>query len=102
MSSIKRDSYGGCCTLPLGETGFFRLEKTDRWWLVSPEGNAFLSFGVNHVEPELMMAEYNKKFWAKKFGVDPNSGTEKFLPGFAYKVKNDLKAWGMNTFNFRR
>ncbi|MBN2309409.1 MAG: hypothetical protein JXR94_10590, partial [Candidatus Hydrogenedentes bacterium] len=28
----------------------FRLEEQDgRWWFVSPEGEPFLSFGVNHI-----------------------------------------------------
>lgn len=49
-------------------TGFFRLEKADRWWLVTPEGDAFLSFGVNHIQPDRTTAPYNKAFWAKEFG----------------------------------
>ena len=38
-----RDPFGGCMDIALGETGFFRLHKTDRWWLVTPAGNAYLS-----------------------------------------------------------
>jgi len=25
-------------------TGYFRMEKDERWWMVTPDGNAFLSF----------------------------------------------------------
>ena len=46
---MERDRYGGCLDLVFDATGYFRLEKTDRWWLVTPEGHAFLSFGANHV-----------------------------------------------------
>ena len=29
---------------------YFRIEQENgRWWFVTPEGRAFLSFGVNHV-----------------------------------------------------
>jgi len=39
------DRFGGWMGKRFAATGFFRVEKDDRWWLVSPEGNAFLSFG---------------------------------------------------------
>ena len=42
------DPYGGWKGKKFRASGFFRVEKDDRWWLVSPEGNAFLSFGINH------------------------------------------------------
>ena len=50
-------------------TGFFRLEKADRWWLVTPEGNAYLSFGLNHAERKHLYRGYNRDFWIKKFAV---------------------------------
>jgi len=92
-----RDKYGGCTDIHFEPTGFFRLEKADRWWLVTPEGNAFLSFGANHVDIRNIMASYNKEFWAKKFGIGENADSKAFLPGFEKKVKDDLKAFGMNT-----
>ena len=42
-NNLARDTYGGDPSLSFDATGFFRLEKTNRWWLVTPEGNAFLS-----------------------------------------------------------
>ena len=44
-----RDQYGGWTAGPkLESTGFFRAAKHNgRWWLVTPEGHLFLSFGVN-------------------------------------------------------
>ena len=44
-----RDEYGGWATGPsLEATGFFRAAKQNgKWWLVTPGGHLFLSFGVN-------------------------------------------------------
>ena len=45
-----RDKYGGMSRIHFEATGFFRIEYTNgRWWLITPEGNAFLSFGLNHI-----------------------------------------------------
>ncbi|SEP08580.1 hypothetical protein SAMN02800692_3562, partial [Luteibacter sp. UNC138MFCol5.1] len=45
------DRYGGRTDLPaMQATGWFRTQKQgDRWWLVTPEGHAFFSLGVNAV-----------------------------------------------------
>jgi agarase len=44
------DEYGGRTDLGGRKTGFFGLEKIrDRWWFVTPAGNAFLSKGVEEV-----------------------------------------------------
>ena len=41
------DIYGGWTIRNLGGSGFFRVEKAeDRWWIVDPLGNIFLSKGV--------------------------------------------------------
>ena len=60
------DRYGGWTGKRFEATGYFRVEKDDRWWLVTPEGNAFLSWGINHLYPDLHMQEYNKEAWRKK------------------------------------
>ena len=45
------DPYGGRTDLPtMQATGWFHTQKQgDRWWLVTPEGHAFFSLGVNAV-----------------------------------------------------
>ena len=49
-------------------TGFFRLEAGESVVaLVTPEGNAFLSFGINHVQPDRTAAPYNREFWPKGY-----------------------------------
>ncbi len=92
-----RDKYGGCSDIRFEATGFFRLEKSDRWWMVTPEGNAYLSFGVNHAELKNVMRDYNKEFWAGKFGIPADSERKDFQPGFEEKLERDMKAYGFTT-----
>ena len=62
------DGFGGWTGKTFAATGFFRVEKDDRWWLVSPEGNAFLSFGINHLHPDLWNQDYNREAWKARLG----------------------------------
>lgn len=64
------DRFGGWTGKKFKATGFFRVEKDERWWLVSPEGNAFLSWGINHLYPDLFKQEYNTLAWRKKLGIE--------------------------------
>tara|TARA_B110000116_G_C16244563_1_gene319570 strand:+ start:173 stop:475 length:303 start_codon:yes stop_codon:yes gene_type:complete len=45
------DRFGGWTGKGFEATGYFRMEKDERWWMVTPDGNAFLSFGINHLFP---------------------------------------------------
>ncbi|MEM8952615.1 MAG: hypothetical protein AAGD22_00545 [Verrucomicrobiota bacterium] len=43
------DVYGGFTDIKGEKTGFFHTEKIDgRWWLITPEGNAFWGIGMAH------------------------------------------------------
>ena len=46
-----REEYGGWANGPkLSATGFFHAAKQDgKWWLVTPSGHLFLSFGINSI-----------------------------------------------------
>ena len=46
-----RDAYGGWANGPtLPKTGYFSTAKRDgRWWLVTPDGHLFLSWGVDSI-----------------------------------------------------
>lgn len=47
------DRYGGWRGIASDATGRFRVEEIDgRWWLVTPEGHAFFSAGVQNVNPD--------------------------------------------------
>jgi len=68
------DKYGGWIELKSKATGFFRTENIDGiWWLIDPEGNAFISKGVNHISftadhaPSLGYSPY-EKVTKKKYG----------------------------------
>ncbi len=46
------DRYGGWTQKPLTKTGWFHTEYDGkRWWLADPEGNAFISSGIDCILP---------------------------------------------------
>ena len=97
------DKFGGWKGLRFHGTGFFRTEKADRWWLVTPEGNAFLSLGVNHIHPDLLFQEYNREYWAEKLGYCEVPYSHKGFDAspahgrWLSMVQEDLQKWGFNT-----
>jgi hypothetical protein len=88
MERRETDRFGGWTGKRFKATGFFRVEKDERWWLVTPEGNAFLSFGINHLHPDLWNQDYSREVWKKRFGIDDLDGPE-FAPA--------LRAWFLQT-----
>ena len=73
-------------------TGFFRAEHIDgRWWLISPEGNAFFSLGLNHAEETDLLHPNNRHVWEKKYG-----SREAWIAG----VLDDLPRFGFNTLGW--
>jgi len=49
---VSPSKYGGWTCRQFDATGFFRTGKADgRWWLIDPEGFAFLHVAVNSVRP---------------------------------------------------
>ncbi|QDV26766.1 hypothetical protein [Aureliella helgolandensis] len=50
-------------------TGFIHLKQLDgEWWFINADGEKFVSIGVNHIEPQLWLAPYNKAATLKKYG----------------------------------
>lgn len=86
------DRFGGWPGLRFEATGHFRIERKGRWWLVTPEGNAFLSLSLNHAEPGLMRQSYNRDHWLRVFG-----GEAALLEGFRNRVAEDLRTFGFNS-----
>src|SRR5512137_1204101 len=87
--TAKRDAYGGWPGLKFEKTGFFHLAKDSagRWWMVSPEGNAYLADQMDHIELNKLQGDYNRAFWAQKFGIASNAPNADWLPGYQAKVK---------------
>ncbi len=92
----RTDKFGGIRAIKFKPSGFFRIEKGDRWWLVTPEGSGFISYGLNHTDLVYLQQEYNKDFWIKKFGAS-GIDDQAFRQGFINKVFSDLDKFGMNT-----
>ncbi len=94
----ERDTYGGWPGLKFEKTGFFHLAKDSagRWWMVSPEGNAYLAAQMDHMEVRILQGDYNRAFWAQKFGIPSNAPNADWLPGYHAKVRQDMKAIGFN------
>ncbi|MFK7817753.1 MAG: hypothetical protein AB8G99_03460 [Planctomycetaceae bacterium] len=40
------------------------------WWFINADGEKFVSIGVNHIEPHLWLAPYNKVNTLKNYGSD--------------------------------
>ena len=75
---IDLDPYGGWRAIKLSKTGFFHTEHDgNRWWFVTPEGHAFLSFGINHYHEGWWTQEYNLDHWLATFGAH-RPGDEKW------------------------
>lgn len=88
------DLYGGWKKIQFESTGFFQVAARDgNWWLVTPQGNAFISKGVNHVSfradnvPTLGYSPYQR-------AVQNKYGSE---DAWAQAVVDRLRGWGFNT-----
>jgi hypothetical protein len=92
-----RDRFGGWRGKKFKATGFFRTEHDGtRWWLATPEGNAFLSFGINHYHAGWWIQDYNRDHWMKAFGAR-RPWDQAWRNGFRKVAVADLKRLGLNT-----
>ena len=74
----ERDRFGGWTGIQSESTGFFRVEKIGgRWWFITPDGNVFMSTGMNHVDYK-----------------------EDYSPEFIRFTVDALKDWGFNTIGW--
>jgi len=92
--STDRDPYGGWNHLQFESTGFFHVSERDGvWWLVTPQGHAFLSKGINNVSfraddaPTLGYSPYQRAVQNKYGSQD----------AWAEAVVDRLRGWGFNT-----
>lgn len=88
------DKYGGWTGLKSQGTGFFRTEKINGiWWLIDPDGNVFVSKGVDDISytagksPKLGYAPYGKTT-SQKYG-DATT--------WAKAAIDRLRSWNFNT-----
>lgn len=92
------DRFGGWKDKRFKATGFFRTEHDgQRWWLVTPEGNAFLSFGINHFQSYIFRQPHNKAAWRRRLGVDNLNDKSKFNPAYRDWALEVCRDYGINT-----
>lgn len=97
QDATSRDPFGGWTGRKFKSTGFFRVEKDERWWLVTPEGNAFLSFGINHLTPDVFRQKFNREAWQKKLGVEDLDNSAEFAPALRKWFLQTCEDYGFNT-----
>ena len=91
------DRFGGWKGKRFKATGFFRTEHDGkRWWLVTPGGHAFISFGVNHYHTGWWAQDHNRDHWVKKFGAR-RPYDDAWNRGFRDAALADLRRLGLNT-----
>ncbi len=97
-SSGQLDRFGGWKGRNFRATGFFRTEHDgQRWWLVTPEGNAFLSFGINHLHSDLWRQDFNRKAWQEKLGLNDIQNWAKFSSALRTWFLKTCRQYGFNT-----
>jgi hypothetical protein len=78
------DVYGGWLQLTGVKTGYFHTQQIQgRWWLVTPEGNAFFSKGVDNVS------------YAPEGKSSPKPPAD--IPAWANATSQQLRGWNLNT-----
>ena len=90
-------TYGGWTGKTFKATGFFRVVKDQRWWIVTPEGNAFLSFGINHLVPDLFTQDYQKEQWQNIFGIKDSHNWQAYKPALRKWFLQTCCDFGFNT-----
>ena len=101
-SPAERDLYGGRTDLPAFKaTGWFRAERRDgRWSLVTPEGHAFFSLGVNAVTTEQRSYVQGREWMFT--GLPPDSGAWQAFYGSSDNRAPDAQATAGIGYNHGR
>ncbi len=85
------DNYGGRADKKFTASGFFKaVKQNNRWWLVDPNGNAFINVGLVNVAPAASQRE--KEASKEKYGDNDNwaNETQKLMLDNGF---NALGAW---------
>jgi len=92
------DKFGGVKSNAFEPKGFFRLERDpERWWLVSPEGNAFLLNAMDHCHQHVTNRSYNRDHWNKQWNLESGANMgEREEAFYKRKVAEDRAYLGFN------
>lgn len=78
----------------------------EAWWLISPEGDPFISLGINHVDPLFLSGPYNTEKTLQTYGSDwfDQEGNYNYegeaIRQWLGQVAHDFDSWGFNTFGY--
>lgn len=73
------------------ERMFFSVAQTaGRWWWRTPEGQRFLSRGLNHIDPATAKYPENRDLWHQRYGADEARWRRE-------GVRTRLLDWGFNS-----
>ena len=87
------DKFGGTTSVVSEATGYFRVEKrSERWWLIDPEGHGFFSLALNHAEEGDLKHDHNVDVWTNKYG-----SRERWM---REGVVKDIRDFGFNTLGW--
>jgi len=75
------------------EACFTVARRSGRWWLITPDDEAFWSIGMNHIDSAALRHEETAHIWREKY-----ANSEKRWIREA--VVPDLKRWGFNTIGW--
>ncbi|MGD9858203.1 MAG: hypothetical protein AB7U20_24955 [Planctomycetaceae bacterium] len=93
-SDLSRDRFGATTAVRTEPTGFFHTREVDgRWWFVSPDGNAFLSIGMNHLDLAALHHADNAHIFQDRYA----GRTDRFI---REGIAAPLMAWGFNTIGW--
>jgi hypothetical protein len=88
----------------IGKVGFFHLERQEgTWWLVDPDGQRFVTIGMNHVEPSLVLSDVNRRQTLARYGrgfVTDRGAPDREGPEVQRWLKDamaQVRSWGFNT-----
>lgn len=86
----RNDQYSSLTKIRTKATGFFRVEQIGgRWWLITPDGNCFISIGMNHFDLTLLKYPDNIHVWKTQYG----DSEEQYLRS---GIAQPLREWGFN------
>jgi hypothetical protein len=89
-----RDRFGGTRAVRSQATGFFRVEKSGgRWWFFTPEGNGFISMGMNHFDLSALKHEDNIQIFRERYG----GNNDRFI---MEGIARPLREWGFNSIGW--
>lgn len=76
--------------------GFFKLDfRKNHWWLITPDGEAFFTIGLNHIDPASLRYPENIHIWRDKYQGKTTTWLKE-------SVAKNLKEWGFNSVGWEQ